>query len=126
MHYKGMHKGLRGLRGAACRFADERAQGGVAPMHLAAAQGHLEAVRALLEKGASLAVQCKMVLVRAEQVGQDVWLDCLEIMVPLLAPGKFMSYSSAHPPGPQGGVPRPPTPRPRTWALPGGTRPWCS
>ena len=67
--YRGMQEGLRGLRNAACRFADERAQGGVAPMHLAAAQGHLEAVRALLEKGASLAVQCKMVLVRAEQVG---------------------------------------------------------
>ena len=86
--HTGDAKGLRGLRDAACRFADERAQGGVAPMHLAAAQGHLEAVRALLEKGASLAVQCKMVLVRAEQVAQDMWLLIVhEIMLPLLAPG---------------------------------------
>ena len=82
--YREMQKGLRGLRDAACRFADERAQGGVAPMHLAAAQGHLEAVRALLEKGASLAVQCKMVLVRAEQVGHNVCLLILRSCGPFL------------------------------------------
>ena len=86
--YRQMQQGLRGSRNAACRFADERAQGGVAPLHLAAAQGHLEAVRALLDKGASLAVQCKMVLVRAEQVAPDVWpLIAHEITLPLPAPG---------------------------------------
>ncbi len=108
-------------------------------MHLAAAQGHLEAVRALLEKGASLAVQCKMVLVRAEEVGQDVWLLIFhEIILPLLGPGgsgvtNFWSFRTLRPyrahllrPCCRVAAQQHPTRRRCTWQLPGGTRLWCS
>lgn len=54
------------------QYVDGRARLGLAPLHWAAAQGHLAATRALLKWGASVTVRCNLFLEDGHQVGVGV------------------------------------------------------
>ena len=60
--YSCTHMRMRDRCSDVCRFIDVRAAMGFTAMHMAASQGHWQAVVVLLQHGAALAVRCHGVL----------------------------------------------------------------